>query len=581
MEKTQASAYSWGKNKDGELSVGLTRDVFQPQAIRGLRSKELKWVSSGGQHSACIDVEGVLYICGSYLHGKLGIEDLTTTSVLSFTLLKALKGKQVKQVACGDFHTLCLLEDGSVYTWGGNLHKKNAKLSKGVTKPGIISALQGVYIISVGCGDFHSVALSSDGEVYSWGGGGASYNKGQCGHGHCNNSDQPTVIASLKKKEVIKISCGGYHTLALTSNNELYAFGAGLFGECGFGEFSSTASPRLVQFPWVKKPKDDQYGEIVQISGGGHHSLVLTSAGCVFSFGYASYGQLGLHSTLNYCEPQHVNYMRAKMVKSIAAGWNHSLVLTGKGDVWACGYGFFGQLGLGGDESHTTFTHVSSLGNKNITKIFAGGNHSWAIIDIAQPIREDYEPPSPIDELNISLSSDKRAELSLHQSSYMKLPKSDFSLTIVYSELGYCHRFINYTLKEASLEIGKARAEEYVHEMYVIESGVQYHRIQEDDQIIEVKDDQGNEVVCQGGKCLFTCALICDPLRNEPQAPWINHTKFKEVTIVKESYQLESDGTEIILSEWVRFFMSKVGNFCKGPPIFFELRPYGYYNEIN
>lgn len=583
MEKLEASAYSWGKNKDGELSVGSTKDIFHPQAVRGMKNKQIVWVASGGQHSACIDTEGQLYVCGSYLHGKLGIEDLTTISVLVFTLVKGLQGKKVKQVACGDYHTLCLTDDGIVYTWGGTLHKKLGQKSntgRGADKPGIVTNLKDKQIVYVDCGDFHSVALASNGKVYSWGGGGAYFNKGQCGHGHNNDIDEPTIIGGLKNKFAVRISCGGYHTLVLTSNNELYSFGSGLYGECGFGEFINTSTPRIVLFSWSKKSKDDQYGEIIQISGGGHHSLVLTSSGNVFSFGFASHGQLGLHNTTNYCEPQLVSDLRTKSIKSIAAGWNHSLVLSGKGDVWACGYGFFGQLGLGDDESHTSFTHVSWLGNKNLLKIFAGGNHSWVIIDTSDPVRDDYTPPSPLPgDSIVSLPSPSYSELILSPQSSFHSPSSEFSLQIVYSNLGYCHRFVNYTLKEASLEIGKARAEEYVHEMYLIETGLQYHRLQEDDQILELKG-QSFEITCQGGPCIFTCALVFDPSKNEPPVPLQYTGDFKEATVEKKSYQLTANNTETLLSEWVRFFMSKVGNFCKFSPLFYELRPYGFFNEI-
>jgi alpha-tubulin suppressor-like RCC1 family protein len=55
--------------------------------------------------------------------GKLGIEDLTSTAVLVFQPVPSLISRKVKQVACGDYHTLCLLQDGTVYSWGGTLHK--------------------------------------------------------------------------------------------------------------------------------------------------------------------------------------------------------------------------------------------------------------------------------------------------------------------------------------------------------------------------------------------------------------------------------------------------------------------------
>jgi RCC1 and BTB domain-containing protein len=88
-----------------------------------LKGRKVKWVSSGAQHSAVVTDEGELLVCGSYLHGKLGIEGLTSVNISVFQPVTALHGLKVKQVECGDYHTLCLLEDGVVYTWGGTLHK--------------------------------------------------------------------------------------------------------------------------------------------------------------------------------------------------------------------------------------------------------------------------------------------------------------------------------------------------------------------------------------------------------------------------------------------------------------------------
>ncbi len=53
---------------------------------------------------------------------------------------------------------------------------------------------------------------------------------------------------------------------------------------------------------------------------------------------------------------------------------------------------------MGDDESKIVFTHVASLGGKNIEKIFAGGNHSWIVLDQNDPINNNYEPPSPLQE---------------------------------------------------------------------------------------------------------------------------------------------------------------------------------------
>lgn len=126
MEKEKIKQYlvwSWGKNKYGELSHGGNANALIPRGVRGLKGKRVKWISSGAQHSGIVTEEGELLICGSYLHGKLGIEGLQAVTIQIFQHVPALKGLKVKQVECGDYHTLCLLEDGTVYSWGGTLHK--------------------------------------------------------------------------------------------------------------------------------------------------------------------------------------------------------------------------------------------------------------------------------------------------------------------------------------------------------------------------------------------------------------------------------------------------------------------------
>ena len=578
----EPTVYAWGKNKDGELSVGSNKDSYLPIPVKGIKGKSLIHVSSGGQHSAAIDSQGHLFICGSYLHGKLGIEDLTTVNLPAFTLVPSLKDKVVVQVACGDYHTLCLLEDGSVYTWGGTLHKKlGQRTGKAMNRPGLVQGLSEREVVYVGCGDFHSVALTRDGKVYTWGGGGNFFNRGQCGHGHVKDILEPSIVPGIANKRVVQVSCGGYHTLALTHSNELYAWGSGLYGECGYGEFLNTNSPKLVLMPWAKRMAEEQ--QIKEISAGGHHSIVLTEHGLVFSFGFASHGQLGLRNTVNQSEPQLISDMRTKPVKAVAAGWNHTLLLTERGDVFSCGYGSFGQLGVGDDQTLTIFTHISALGPKNIERIYAGGNHSWALLDPSDPIRRDYEPPSP---LPTDLSSEHKIEFAsvLHEEDYsgftskLEIPaRIDYVLQIAYSDIQFCHRFVRYKLKEDQLDMGRAKTEEFVHEMYINEAGLQYHRIQEDDDIIETTNGI-EEVICRGGGANITCLLVCDPCRNEPPVERVDDSgEGEEITVILKPSQLTASPLQTSLSEWVRFFMGKVGGHCVGIPKFFELRPKHFY----
>ena len=119
--------------------------------------------------------------------------------------------------------------------------------------------------------------------------------------------------------------------------------------------------------------------------------MYLTNRGKLYSFGYASHGQLGLRTTQNKCTPQLVTDLEDQIITQIAAGWNHSLVLNSEGDLYTCGHGKYGQLGLGESEPKSQFTIVDAMQPKNIYKIYAGGNHSWVVLDDVLPFRDAAE----------------------------------------------------------------------------------------------------------------------------------------------------------------------------------------------
>jgi alpha-tubulin suppressor-like RCC1 family protein len=103
--------------------LGVYKDVLVPRFISGLKGFTARWIASSNHHTAIVTQEGMLMVCGSSLHGKLGIEGLNKTNINKLLSVPALAKRKVKQVACGDYNTLCLLEDSTVYQFGGSLHK--------------------------------------------------------------------------------------------------------------------------------------------------------------------------------------------------------------------------------------------------------------------------------------------------------------------------------------------------------------------------------------------------------------------------------------------------------------------------
>ena len=126
--------------------------------------------------------------------------------------------------------------------------------------------------------------------------------------------------------------------------------------------------------------------------------MILTESGMLYSWGYATSGQLGNGSiknqnvpypTKNFLPPAVIGYndFEEKIIQ-IALGQNHSLARSNAGFVYSCGSSKFGQLGHADFENIPNFTRVMSYRGvleedheplSNVIKIFAGGNHSWAI----------------------------------------------------------------------------------------------------------------------------------------------------------------------------------------------------------
>jgi alpha-tubulin suppressor-like RCC1 family protein len=102
--------------------------------------------------------------------------------------------------------------------------------------PKKIESLQNVFIVALSCGDSHSMALSREGHVYAWG----EATFGQLGLDDIRdlpkNSDSkpyqpfPVKVKSLANKKIVAISCGETHTLCLTDSGHLYSFGGNTCG---------------------------------------------------------------------------------------------------------------------------------------------------------------------------------------------------------------------------------------------------------------------------------------------------------------------------------------------------------------
>jgi len=119
----KAYLYSWGRNDYGELGTGTSNGVNPiPMPVTSLINQEINFISVGGRHSLAITKENEILTCGSDLLGILGLDSFNWKNVTKFKKVELIERKNFIKIDCGEFHSLALTDEGNVYAWGGNLH---------------------------------------------------------------------------------------------------------------------------------------------------------------------------------------------------------------------------------------------------------------------------------------------------------------------------------------------------------------------------------------------------------------------------------------------------------------------------
>jgi small GTP-binding protein len=179
------------------------------------------------------------------------------------------------------------------------------------------------HAVCAGAGGKHSVVVTADGRVVSFGRG-ESGQLGRAGGGGVMMAGPQTMewIGADQEIAVASVACGDRHTLLVARDGALYAFGSNVCGQLGLGDTADRAVPTRVV---------DMRGSVVQAAGGGGfgeaHTVVLTSLGEVFSWGSSGHGQLGHGSDgssgtrLMVTTPRQVVALRGKRVMAVACGW--------------------------------------------------------------------------------------------------------------------------------------------------------------------------------------------------------------------------------------------------------------------
>jgi hypothetical protein len=345
-------------------------------------------------HSAVIDKEHMVRTCGSespYCRPNQGSVLGQGPHVLhspSFSATVDIRESaspflklEVAVVAAGPYHTLALTWYGQLYTWG---HGADGRLGLGSTydraRPTHVdhSPWGDDHIaVSVAAGGMHSLVLSASGHVYSCG----DNTGGQLGQGRIAQSLSFCRVSALIGADVVIISAGHTSSACLTRTGDPIIWGCGSSGQLGTldpNEAWTTADRGI----YIQRLPFAMYFpagiSITHIACGCSHTALVDHRGHAYTCGYGSYGELGLGELLDVHLPQRVELPEDTRIVTVAVGSSHTLFLTSNRKVLSCGRGAAGSLG------HPDFLNryepmlIVALMKERICEITAGGSTSMA-----------------------------------------------------------------------------------------------------------------------------------------------------------------------------------------------------------
>ncbi|XP_018392145.1 PREDICTED: RCC1 and BTB domain-containing protein 1-like [Cyphomyrmex costatus] len=291
--------YGLGNNVNGCLGIGDENSTLELKKVEALCGKDIKTFACGiGPHVLALTKEGEVYSWGSNHCGQLGHGSIIDNAPM--LNVPILVKEDIIDIACGSSHSTVLTKDCKIYMWGDNQYLQLGFLNSQHYSdeynnyyngrfyttsqltfraiPVLLELINEMKVVCVSCGGTFTIVITENGKVYSCG----NNSVGQLGRPSNKNIDELRQVDSLNDKAftVIKVVCGFEHTLALTDDRQIYAWGGNNNGQLGIGNQNDSTKPILVEcelqrIKWI---------DIVALSCY-NISVAVSEEGCVYVWG--------------------------------------------------------------------------------------------------------------------------------------------------------------------------------------------------------------------------------------------------------------------------------------------------------
>ncbi|CAG9573034.1 unnamed protein product [Danaus chrysippus] len=327
--------------------------------------------------------KGCVMTCGQGDVGQLGLgEDVMETT--KFKTVSVL-GNKIVDVVAGGMHTVALDSDGKVWTFGCNDEGALGRPTSSDTDEGTPKQVTlPLPAVAVSAGDSHSAALLENGDVFAWGSFRDSHGSmGLVVRGREGKPCKEPVRVDIGESAV-GVASGGDHLVILTNTGSVYTMGCGEQGQLGrLAQRSASRDARQGFSALLVPSKVILKGGACRVWAGYHATFVMdATSDKMFAWGLNNYGQLGItgekRKTAIY-SPTECDGMRGRRWSDVSAGQHHSLAVDERGLAYSVGRCEYGRLGLGREGDAESWEAIPKLQQDQCVCVSAGTSSSFAV----------------------------------------------------------------------------------------------------------------------------------------------------------------------------------------------------------
>jgi hypothetical protein len=265
--------------------------------------------------TAAIKTDGTLWTWGSGSNGQLG--NGATTGNISTPVTTFAGGTNWKQVSCGDTYTVAIKTDGTLWTWGNGVNGVlgNGAITGNISTP-VTTFAGGTNWKQVSAGSVHTAAIKTDGTLWLWGSGGA----GRLGNGATTGSISTPVTTFAGGTNWKQVSAGDSHTATIKTDGTLWTWGDAINGKHGNAVTGGIISTPITTFSGGTNWK--------QVSVGFLHTAAIKTDGTLWTWGGAPTGRLGNGATTGNISTPVTTFAGGTNWKQVSAITQHTAALT-------------------------------------------------------------------------------------------------------------------------------------------------------------------------------------------------------------------------------------------------------------